>query len=129
MPFAFSLARRGAIGNSAPLLCVLLFFFLMIRRPPRSTLFPYTTLFRSREPDSCGQRGRPAPPGRPAGAVAPRQRPGDPGDADLRADQRLSARAAGRERRARRRRAAPRPERHTPAPPRTRAGPGDAGPR
>src|SRR5207249_12236827 len=25
------------------------FFFLMIRRPPRSTLFPYTTLFRSRE--------------------------------------------------------------------------------
>src|SRR2546425_11913262 len=31
-------------------LCVFLFFFfffLMIRRPPRSTLFPYTTLFRS----------------------------------------------------------------------------------
>src|SRR5258708_35265505 len=27
----------------------LLFFFLMIRRPPRSTLFPYTTLFRSSE--------------------------------------------------------------------------------
>src|SRR2546422_8769697 len=26
---------------------VLFFFFLMIRRPPRSTLFPYTTLFRS----------------------------------------------------------------------------------
>src|SRR5256885_8216279 len=26
-----------------------LFFFLMIRRPPRSTLFPYTTLFRSKE--------------------------------------------------------------------------------
>src|SRR3712207_6961062 len=26
-----------------------LFFFLMIRRPPRSTLFPYTTLFRSNE--------------------------------------------------------------------------------
>src|SRR5256885_11204584 len=25
------------------------FFFLMIRRPPRSTLFPYTTLFRSRQ--------------------------------------------------------------------------------
>src|SRR3712207_7042245 len=25
------------------------FFFLMIRRPPRSTLFPYTTLFRSQE--------------------------------------------------------------------------------
>src|SRR3712207_7628414 len=30
---------------------MLLFFFLMIRRPPRSTLFPYTTLFRS------GQKG------------------------------------------------------------------------
>src|SRR2546426_11981408 len=32
--------------------CVLVcffFFFLMIRRPPRSTLFPYTTLFRSRQ--------------------------------------------------------------------------------
>src|SRR2546428_2006493 len=30
----------------------LFFFFLMIRRPPRSTLFPYTTLFRSEVP--CG---------------------------------------------------------------------------
>src|SRR5215475_14779499 len=30
------------------------FFFLMIRRPPRSTLFPYTTLFRSaRAPGNC----------------------------------------------------------------------------
>src|SRR2546426_3868219 len=28
-------------------MCVFFFFFLMIRRPPRSTLFPYTTLFRS----------------------------------------------------------------------------------
>src|SRR3712207_7132838 len=27
--------------------CIVCFFFLMIRRPPRSTLFPYTTLFRS----------------------------------------------------------------------------------
>src|ERR1041385_9383764 len=27
--------------------CCVVFFFLMIRRPPRSTLFPYTTLFRS----------------------------------------------------------------------------------
>src|SRR6266496_5528061 len=34
-------------------LCVVFFFFfLMIRRPPRSTLFPYTTLFRSRS--RCG---------------------------------------------------------------------------
>src|ERR1043166_9970253 len=30
-----------------PLMCLFFFFFLMIRRPPRSTLFPYTTLFRS----------------------------------------------------------------------------------
>src|SRR2546422_8562674 len=29
---------------------LLIFFFLMIRRPPRSTLFPYTTLFRSPHP-------------------------------------------------------------------------------
>src|SRR6476646_9290299 len=37
-------------------------FFLMIRRPPRSTLLPYTTLFRSpptrcRRPPSCSRRG------------------------------------------------------------------------
>src|SRR5260221_12920462 len=34
----------------------MLFFFLMIRRPPRSTLFPYTTLFRSArsEPSAWG---------------------------------------------------------------------------
>src|SRR2546427_10358096 len=30
-----------------PRFFLLFFFFLMIRRPPRSTLFPYTTLFRS----------------------------------------------------------------------------------
>src|SRR2546428_1794145 len=30
-----------------PVLLLVFFFFLMIRRPPRSTLFPYTTLFRS----------------------------------------------------------------------------------
>src|SRR3989442_7677305 len=34
---------------------LLFFFFLMIRRPPRSTLFPYTTLFRSDD----DQHGRP----------------------------------------------------------------------
>src|SRR5437588_4812706 len=33
--------------NAITYSCCLLFFFLMIRRPPRSTLFPYTTLFRS----------------------------------------------------------------------------------
>src|SRR2546429_9935425 len=34
-------------------LCIFFFFFLMIRRPPRSTLFPYTTLFRSRQSAIC----------------------------------------------------------------------------
>src|SRR5437773_8568570 len=33
--------------RSIPSLFFFIFFFLMIRRPPRSTLFPYTTLFRS----------------------------------------------------------------------------------
>src|SRR2546421_9282821 len=36
------------------------FFFLMIRRPPRSTLFPYTTLFRSHL-GSWGQRVKASP--------------------------------------------------------------------
>src|SRR3712207_6934816 len=39
----------------------------MIRRPPRSTLFPYTTLFRSgRGPPLADRRRLPAPPARPA---------------------------------------------------------------
>src|SRR6266550_6235735 len=37
------------------------FFFLMIRRPPRSTLFPYTTLFRSARRCACA-RGSPRSP-------------------------------------------------------------------
>src|SRR3712207_8077606 len=52
-----------------PLLSLFFFFFLMIRRPPRSTLFPYTTLFRSPHP-------RPAPAARGRGlhphSAAPR---------------------------------------------------------
>src|SRR6266446_9880988 len=45
------------------------FFFLMIRRPPRSTLFPYTTLFRSGRARGPERAGRPpgddrAPPDR-----------------------------------------------------------------
>src|SRR5260221_6466498 len=35
----------------------MLFFFLMIRRPPRSTLFPYTTLFRSLHLDAALRQG------------------------------------------------------------------------
>src|SRR3712207_6963969 len=46
-----------------------LFFFLMIRRPPRSTLFPYTTLFRSpsstRRASSRRARRTPRPAPRP----------------------------------------------------------------
>src|SRR2546429_5871042 len=46
--------------------CIFFFFFLMIRRPPRSTLFPYTTLFRSPPPRPApgaprSSRPRPAP--------------------------------------------------------------------
>src|SRR3712207_8547871 len=46
-----------------------IFFFLMIRRPPRSTLFPYTTLFRS-----AGLPGRGVPPPFRAGVHAPCRR-------------------------------------------------------
>src|SRR2546421_2179973 len=50
MPFACSsdvlIEVHGQPLTSTP--AALAFFFLMIRRPPRSTLFPYTTLFRSR---------------------------------------------------------------------------------
>src|SRR2546425_8922906 len=61
--------------------CMSLFFFLMIRRPPRSTLFPYTTLFRSRlgarrarqrRPGAGPRRGAARPAGSDRGG---RQRP------------------------------------------------------
>src|SRR2546421_10314974 len=42
-----------------------LFFFLMIRRPPRSTLFPYTTLFRSPYRDAGDLRPRDLEPEEP----------------------------------------------------------------
>src|SRR2546422_4941916 len=49
---------------------IFLFFFLMIRRPPRSTLFPYTTLFRSRRlQDRAGGAAL-----RPVGAPGPARR-------------------------------------------------------
>src|ERR1039457_7432663 len=41
-----------------PVLWATLFFFLMIRRPPRSTLFPYTTLFRSHSLEQGRQHKR-----------------------------------------------------------------------
>src|SRR5207249_11474897 len=43
--------------NTTPNTCPVL-FFSMLRRPPRSPLFPYTTLFRSRDHDRCGERLR-----------------------------------------------------------------------
>src|SRR5437773_11571990 len=45
-------------------LFVMFFFFLMIRRPPRSTLFPYTTLFRSTRSSPSRTRCGTAPSGR-----------------------------------------------------------------
>src|SRR3712207_8576094 len=56
------------------------FFFLMIRRPPRSTLFPYTTLFRS--------RGHGRPPGQrlPPARAGPRLRRGEDPPAGQRPD-------------------------------------------
>src|SRR6266851_6790404 len=50
--------------------CTVFFFFLMIRRPPRSTLFPYTTLFRS-----CRRHAPRAPhPQAPRDSCAPADR-------------------------------------------------------
>src|SRR2546426_11942966 len=56
--------------NLLPLTILFSFFFLMIRRPPRSTLFPYTTLFRSlpdqeleRAEVAVGEGLEPAPAG------------------------------------------------------------------
>src|SRR5256885_10180647 len=63
------------------------FFFLMIRRPPRSTLFPYTTLFRSQGPcpapqyqaRESGAQDGPCPHGNdPSGERTPRERHDDP---------------------------------------------------
>src|SRR3712207_7654128 len=62
----------------------------MIRRPPRSTLFPYTTLFRSAQPrgqgaaprDVAARRARAADGGRPADGRGGLRRPGGPHDGD-----------------------------------------------
>src|SRR5471032_1593611 len=56
-PFFDVQKQRRAFG-----LFPLLFFFLMIRRPPRSTLFPYTTLFRSRPHAGAADAGGPLAP-------------------------------------------------------------------
>src|SRR3712207_8701859 len=71
-------------------------FFLMIRRPPRSTLFPYTTLFRSPEP-SDERPSRTVPPARRAPSVAARRAPDRRPRRDPRParQERLGARSAG----------------------------------
>src|SRR5256885_15621279 len=55
--------KRSAISD----IYSFFFFFLMIRRPPRSTLFPYTTLFRSARKAGATTRehGSPVPPWQP----------------------------------------------------------------
>src|SRR3712207_7124219 len=69
-------------------------FFLMIRRPPRSTLFPYTTLFRSRCPREARQES--GSHGRFLGTVSRRSaggagaRDAGEGEADLRSEEHTS---------------------------------------
>src|SRR5438132_12242167 len=60
------IARMFIAAESVASACVVS-FLLMVRRPPRSTLFPYTTLFRSWPPShrsSCPARGSCPPPSR-----------------------------------------------------------------
>src|SRR5437868_15493988 len=62
-----SIATSSQVTTTEPLydLSFYLFFFLTIRRPPTSPLFPYTTLFRShhaRRARDPGPRDRPRPP-------------------------------------------------------------------
>src|SRR3989454_6025366 len=66
--FFFLMIRRPPRSTLFPY-TTLFFFFLMIRRPPRSTLFPYTTLFRSlgattksspRSAPNCRKKNKPA---------------------------------------------------------------------
>src|SRR5258707_15131262 len=58
--FTSCLASWCAFTCSLSGILFFFFFFLMIRRPPRSTLFPYTTLFRSTCP-FAGESGRAGP--------------------------------------------------------------------
>src|SRR5689334_23847529 len=57
-------------------MCIIVcyFFFLMIRRPPRSTLFPYTTLFRSARPNTARRESGRTTPGDPPPGRCPAPR-------------------------------------------------------
>src|SRR2546430_7755934 len=82
---------------------MLFFFFLMIRRPPRSTLFPYTTLFRSPRPGRVPERRQnffspeegaglaAAHDHRPAGGLFPRASPRQGGRPEDRKSTRLNS--------------------------------------
>src|SRR5256885_7486123 len=59
------------------ILFLFFFFFLMIRRPPRSTLFPYTTLFRSRSAGGLRPAAATAPGAESSPEKAVRVGPGD----------------------------------------------------
>src|SRR5947199_10833741 len=61
------------VGSSCSLRSIRLLLFLMLRRPPRSTLFPYTTLFRARR-----TRRTPCPRRGPAASARLRCRRGNP---------------------------------------------------
>src|SRR5438874_10625897 len=65
----FSMIYAESSSGSLPYYDDLFFFFLGMRRPPRSTLFPYTTLFRSRSEAPL------SPPGCPSGARRRRRAP------------------------------------------------------
>src|SRR5258706_9929786 len=54
----FYIVRKYTTVAGLLFLVDLFFFFLMIRRPPRSTLFPYTTLFRSSRSTNSANAGR-----------------------------------------------------------------------
>src|SRR5438105_7579648 len=62
---------------------VCVFFFLLLRRPPRSTLFPYTTLFRSGRGPRRTARALPR-------AAGPGDEPGAPAGARLRSEEHTS---------------------------------------
>src|SRR3712207_8206410 len=82
-----------------------LIFFLMIRRPPRSTLFPYTTLFRSWRHDDAALGRQPVGDPSPRGRAVRQQR--------VRAPLPRDGRVGADRRRERAREAARRSEEHT----------------
>src|SRR3712207_9216519 len=72
-------------------LLICIFFFLMIRRPPRSTLFPYTTLFRSSRNFGIGRMSSTTMPMTPsASATSPRATQPHTSLADVRSEEHTS---------------------------------------